>query len=261
MISKNQIKLIQSLKIKKYRHKHRAFVVEGDKMVKELLSIDWKKENEGLVKRIRVVYAVKEWIEQEQVLIDEYPSLQFELISAAELAKISQLQTPNKVLALVDFNDLSMELSLQNSLVQHALVLDHLQDPGNLGTIIRIADWFGIERVYCSNDCVDLFNAKVIQATMGSVFRVKPYYVALEKLMQDAKREGLPIYGAMLGGEVIHKSSFERKGLIVIGNEGAGIRSSIQPYLSHKLSIPRLGKAESLNAAVATGIICAIACL
>ncbi len=257
MISKNQTKFIQSLKLKKYRQKNSAFVVEGEKMVKELLMI-YRQATSFVVEQIDAVYATKEWLAEEVALVNSCHDVLFEEVTKGELAKISQLKTPNKVVAVVRYLHSKNITPLVAPLQEHILVLDHIQDPGNLGTIIRIADWFGIKRLYCSTDCVDLFNAKVIQATMGSVFRIAPIYTNLELLLSQAQLQGIPVYGAMLGGEPIKKSVFKEYGLVVIGNEGGGIRTSLQTYLSHKITIPRLGEAESLNAAIATGIIYAI---
>jgi TrmH family RNA methyltransferase len=165
------------------------------------------------------------------------------------LERISSLQTPNKVLAVVEQESPHKEPVLNNQLT---LVLDGIQDPGNLGTIIRIADWFSIKQIIASGDTVELYNPKVVQSTMGSITRVEVWHKDLEFFLQSVKQ---PVYGALLNGKNMHSEPPVTEGLLVIGNESKGISKELVPYISHPITIPRLGGAESLNAAVATGII------
>ncbi len=232
MISKNNIKYIQSLHLKKRRDEENIFVAEGPKIVSELL-------NSTL--NIRQIYATEaNWLQSYK------GSLKVEEISAAELKQISSLETPNQVLALVEKKPV-------NSIIPGlAVMLDGIQDPGNLGTIIRIADWFGIEHIIASKDTADEYNPKVIQATMGSLFRVNITYTDLDVFLKDTKHK---VYAAMLNGNNIQQHSTIKEGIILIGNESKGIREYLHPYISEKITIPAHGKAESLNAGVALGII------
>ncbi len=172
---------------------------------------------------------------------------QIERITEGELAQISTLKTPNKVLAILRKPTISAPMN--KGLI---LVLDGVQDPGNMGTILRTADWFGIKTVVCSEDTADIFNPKVIQASMGSMLRMNVIYTSLEHYLARCE---LPIYGALLEGENVYHRSLEKVGVLVMGNEGKGIRSNIKPYINTPIHIPGFGKAESLNVAVATGIL------
>ena len=236
MITKAQVKHIRSLDDKKYRYKCNEFVVEGEKMVQELI-------NSSMT--INCIYATKEWIEKNQMI----KNIRIEEVEAHELEKISSLSTPNMALATVQIPTKS---SVSPKGV--SLVLDRIQDPGNLGSIVRIADWFGIDNVYCSEDTVDIFNSKVVQASMGSVFRINTQYVNIEELLTTNKE--IPSYVAILNGENISSHKLVQKGFIIIGNESKGVSNSIINLSTHKISIQRKGQAESLNAAIATGIIC-----
>ena len=233
MISKNELKYIQSLYHKKVREETGLFVAEGAKLVNELLHSDF------VVKKL---YAVKEW----RAPVD-FDALN--IIEQFELEKISNLSTPNQVLALVEQKKLLQEPVQKNNLV---LVLDGIQDPGNLGTIIRIADWFGITQIVASEDTADIYNSKVVQSTMGSIIRVNAWYKNIEQWLKIATA---PVYGALLNGVNIYETPKISEGILVIGNESKGIRSNILPYIQHVITIPAKGNAESLNAAVATGII------
>lgn len=234
MLSKNELKYIQSLCQKKQRQEERLFLVEGAKLVEELLQT-------GL--NVRTVYALPAWAEKHSRL----PQLQ--VITEEELGKISNLQTPNQVLAVVEQPEPASEPMLANQLT---LVLDSIQDPGNLGTMIRIADWFGIHQIVASMDTVELYNPKVIQSTMGSYARVKVWYRPLTDLLSAVK---LPVYGALLNGQNMYEVPPLKEGILLIGNESKGIHPDLLPFVSHPITIPRIGGAESLNAAVAAGII------
>lgn len=179
-------------------------------------------------------------------------NIKFQEVSARELERISSLNTPQEVIALVEIPDYQ-GLQLQTLAGKFTLMLDGVQDPGNLGTIIRTADWFGITQIICSEDTVDVYNPKVVQATMGSLSRVAVDYADILFLLPQIKQ---PIFGAMLDGENIYQTNFGSEGLILLGNEGNGIRPEIQPLIDRKITIPRAGRAESLNVAIAAAIFC-----
>lgn len=179
-------------------------------------------------------------------------NIKFQEVSTAELEKISSLNAPQEVIALVEIPD-QHQLELKTLAGKFTLVLDGVQDPGNLGTIIRTADWFGITQIICSEDTVDVYNPKVVQATMGSLSRISVHYASLLLLLPQIKQ---PVFGAMLNGENIYQTDFGSEGLILLGNEGNGIRPEIQPLISRKITIPQTGKAESLNVAIAAAVFC-----
>lgn len=237
MISKNQVKYIQSLGQKKSRDTENKFVAEGPKLVDELL----KAKNCSL----RQVFALKEWIDDNR---NFYPEI-IE-VSNDELKKISLLTTPNQVLAIAEKIKWDNEPQIKGNI---SLALDAIQDPGNLGTIIRIADWFGIKNIFCSTDCADIYNPKVVQATMGSITRVRVEYVDLNSLLE--KNTDTRTYAAVLNGRDITKMEKLTEGIIVIGNESKGISEETMNLINVQITIPGKGKAESLNAGVATGII------
>nr|WP_317198314.1 RNA methyltransferase [Mucilaginibacter ginkgonis] len=173
-------------------------------------------------------------------------------ISVADMARISSLKTPPGVLALIT---IPTPLSLNSALLKNkfSLVLDGVQDPGNMGTIIRTADWFGIKNVICSEDTVDVYNPKVVQATMGSLSRVAVHYADLETVISNAQ---LPVFGALLNGKSIYETNFGSEAIVVMGNEGNGISEKLQQIIQQPITIPQVGEAESLNVAVATAIFC-----
>jgi len=234
MLSKNELKYIQSLCQKKQRQSEGLFIAEGTKLVDELLQSPYT---------IRKLYALEDWVKEHRTAVA------VTTVTEIELEKISGLQTPNQVLAIVEQQTPASEPELNNQLT---LVLDGIQDPGNLGTIIRIADWFGIKQVVASEDTVELYNPKVIQSTMGSFTRVNFWYRSLYTFLESAT---IPVYGALLNGKDMHGEPPVTEGLLVIGNESKGISKELLPFISHPITIPRLGGAESLNAAVAAGII------
>ncbi|HEX8460572.1 MAG TPA: RNA methyltransferase [Segetibacter sp.] len=239
MLTKNEIKYIQSLYHKKQRDEDKLFIAEGPKLAKELLNSPY------LIKQL---YATATWIAQNKSV--EVPVTE---ISDVELSRISNLQTPNEVVVVARQNIPDYEPILQQQLT---IVLDGIQDPGNMGTIIRIADWFGITQIICSNDSVEMYNPKVVQSTMGSVLRVKGWYKDLSEWQRDIN---VPVFGALLNGADIFKTGKQPEGLLVIGNESKGIREPLLSRITHPVTIPKIGGAESLNAAVATGII--VGCL
>jgi len=244
MLSKAKIKYINSLQQKKYRQKEQLFIVEGEKIIAEVLSQD--------VFKVHSIYATDIWLNKNMTFAAQYTGI-LTTISVAELKKISTLKTPNQVLVLLEIP--KGNISSNNPDQSFNLVLENIQDPGNMGTIIRIADWFGVENIFCSKGCVDCYNPKVIQATMGSFLRVPIQYTDLEVLFQ--KHTELPIYGAVLGGTNLQQSRLKTPSFLLIGNEGKGLSEATQQLITEGITIPKFGGAESLNAAVATGILCA----
>ena len=240
MISKSDIKYIQSLAHKKFRDEERLFIVEGVKMVEELIS--------SASDNIDRVFATKNWVERQ--LPNTVVNKLTVVIEEHELAKISQHKTPNEVLALVKFPKFQNEYNTDNKLT---LVLDQIQDPGNLGTIIRTCDWFGINQIICSLDTVDNYNPKVIQSAMGSILHVEVIYRSLPTFLSTV--QDIPIYAAVLNGKSIHDIAIAKPSLLLIGNESNGISKEVLAFATEKITIPKLGQAESLNAAIASGII------
>jgi len=239
MLVKSKAKYIQSLGQKKFRQQEGVFIAEGPKLVNELLT-----EHSGSVLE---VFAIKNWIEANGRLATNCDLTE---ITEGELEKISQLTTPNQVLAIIKQSTPIKPVAEKEKFI---LVLDGIQDPGNLGTIIRIADWFGVQHIVCSEDSADSYNPKVVQSTMGSIGRVNVFYTSLTKWLgeqQDAR-----IYAAVLEGQDITRMQQPGGGLIVIGNESKGISEEVLRFCNVSITIPQKGKAESLNAAVATGII------
>ena len=231
MISKNQIKFVRQLEQKKYRKKEGLFVAEGPKVVGDLLRAGFK---------AHTIFATSEWESQGQT---------FQEVSDEELRRVSFLQHPQRVLALFFIPTESVP-----SVSSLSLALDDVQDPGNLGTIIRIADWFGIDTIYCSENTADAWSPKVVQATMGSIARVNIIYTDLQELISKAQ---VPVYGTLLDGQDIYTQELSKEGIIVMGNEGNGISAPIRKMISRKLLIPQFHEGpESLNVAIATAITC-----
>lgn len=239
MLVKSKLKYIQSLGQKKPRDEAGAFIAEGPKLVKELL--------ESAPDAIEEIYALKEWIEENKKLLTKNTVVE---ISDQELERISQLSTPNKVLAVIKKISTDEPIFTKEKIT---LALDTIQDPGNLGTIIRTADWFGVEQIVCSKDCADVYNPKVVQATMGSIARAKIFYVDLGKWL--AQQKDVRIYAAVLEGQDVTAMKKINEGIILIGNESKGISNEILKLANVKITIPKKGKAESLNAAVAAGVV------
>jgi len=239
MLGRSKIKYIQSLGQKKFRELEGTFIAEGPKVVEDLM--------ESGTAIIKQLYAVKEWIKENKKLLVNTTVVE---ITDAELKRISQLTTPNKVFAIVQQFEEDSAPVIKNKIT---LALDGIQDPGNMGTLIRIADWFGIKQIICSKESADIYNPKVVQATMGSIARVKILYTDLELWLAD--QEDVGIYAATLEGKSITVMKKITEGIIVIGNESKGINAAILKLATIKITIPKKGKAESLNAAVAAGII------
>ncbi len=248
MASKSTISFLRSLQQKKFRNEEGLFIVEGPKMVSELLKSDFK---------VRQLYATSSWMP------DQHTSLPLEIVTEAEMERVSGLQTPNKVLAVVEMpilegpvNELSKGLHL---------LLDQIQDPGNLGTIIRIADWFGVTSIICSPDTADVFNPKVIQASMGSVFNMKIHYSSLaDVLLKNVDGNKWPVYATLLSGENIYNSEMDTSCFVILGNESRGVNPVLNAFITQGIHIPRpankSSNAESLNVAVAAGIVCSEYC-
>ncbi|MCW3467716.1 TrmH family RNA methyltransferase [Chitinophaga nivalis] len=241
MLSKAQIKYIQSLQHKKNRQKSSQYIAEGDKIVQELLQAGMP---------VKAVYATADWLEQHHTLLAKLPAVTVTTVDTAILKQLSSLTTPNRAMALLDMPASTDPLPAPGTVV---MALEGIQDPGNMGTLIRIADWFGIPQIICSPDCVDVYNPKTIQATMGSLIRVRIAEYDIKTLLQQTS---LPSYAATLHGKDITGYAVIREGIILIGNEGRGLTEEVMALATHRITIPRIGGAESLNAAVAAGIIC-----
>jgi TrmH family RNA methyltransferase len=244
MLSKNQIKYLHSLRLGKFRDLNRAFIAEGVKLIEDLLASHYN---------IHIIYGTPAWIESHQRLIASQEFV-IEEVTEEELKKVSNLVTPNEVLAVVGYPD--TVVPSPDTSGQIILLLDRIQDPGNLGTIIRTADWFGISNIFCSTDTVDVFNPKVVQATMGSICRVNIHYVDLKEFLTGLP-ENWQKYGTISDGDNIYETELEFPAAVLIGNESKGISEDYFPILTHRVGIPSRSKgAESLNASVAAGIIC-----
>ncbi len=239
MLVKSKLKYIQSLGQKKFRKEEGLFIAEGPKLVKELL------EDDGV--DVKEIYALKEWIDENKKLLFSRDIIE---ISSFELEKISLLTTPNKVLALVQQFDDNSSVITKGKIT---IVLDDVQDPGNMGTIIRISDWFGINQLICSHGCADVYNSKVIQSTMGSIARVRVVYTDIKQWLNG--QNNINIYAAALKGKDIANMEKIKEGILIIGNESKGISPEVFALANEKITISKKGKAESLNAAVACGII------
>ena len=245
-LSKNKVKYIHSLKDKKNRTKYKTFVAEGDKMVKELLKL----------LPCEILVTTSDFLKE----IDNAQSLQIsEIIEVAEdeISKVSFLKNPQQAIAVFYQNEYSIDLlNLKNQLF---LALDGIQDPGNLGTIVRLADWYGIENIFCSEDTADIYNPKVVQATMGAIARVKIHYLNLPDFFDQLV--DVPLYGTFLDGSSMYETKLSETGCIVMGNEGNGIRPEVEKRIQNRLFIPNYPfdrqTSESLNVAIATSIICA----
>jgi TrmH family RNA methyltransferase len=242
MISKSQIKLITSLAHKKYRKEHQLFVAEGAKIVLEALQSQMRVQN---------VFALSEWISANSASLVNIPQEKIIPIDEREMKQVSQLSTPSPVLALLTLPE--FELVMPERGIN--LCLESIRDPGNLGTIIRLADWYGLDSIYCSEDCVDAYNSKVVQGSMGSIMRIKVHYVdSLEILVSESK---LPAYAAVLNGDLnLHTiQEIKKDCLLLIGNESQGLSEALAARAAFKVSIPQFGQAESLNAATATAVL------
>jgi len=240
MLTKAKIKFLQSLQDKKFRQLYHRFIIDGDKTVRELINSDFV---------VETIYAEPWWLNKFKSLIKD--STEVVEVGSEGLQSISTLQSSNGVVAVAEIPATGAVAAIEKKL---CIALDNINDPGNLGTVIRIADWFGIDTVLCSETCVDAFNPKVVNATKGSLFRTKIHYLNLEAYFTE---HDFKVFGAVLDGENIFKAELSASGVILIGSEAHGISSELYPFITHRITVPAFGKAESLNAGVATGIICA----
>lgn len=238
MLSKQRQKYIQSLQLKKYRQEYQAFLVEGAKSVLELLESDFE---------IELVCCTTKFLSENAPRLKKISEI--EEISQSELEKLGTLQSNDSALAVVKMKE-NKSILLEND--EFALVLDDIRDPGNLGTIIRIADWYGIKKIVCSNTTVEFYNPKVIISTMGSFTRIQLFYTELTEYL---KKIDVPIIGTFLDSQNIHQFKFPKSGLIVLGNESKGISEEVEKLVSEKITIPKFGNAESLNAGIATAVV------
>jgi TrmH family RNA methyltransferase len=241
MVSGKWLKLAKSLQVKKYRQLHQSFLVEGAKSVLELLDSAYS---------MQALFATEAFLRQH---IRTRSGISFELYPATEeeLGRMGSFQTNNAAIAVAD---MLPNTPLRVAAGEYAIALDGIQDPGNVGTILRIADWYGIRKVICSEDTADMYNPKVISASMGSFTRIRTYYCELPGYL--CQHTGTPFLGAFLDGDDVHRFQFPPSGLLVMGNESKGIRPEVEALITHKVHIPRYGGAESLNAGIATAVIC-----
>lgn len=247
MISKNKARYIISLQKKKSRDKEGLFVIEGDKLVKEFLKAKIK---------INTLYAKTEFIKTLSNDMTRYAA-EIEYVSFDELKTISTLKTPQNAIAIVPVFTNNFDSS--KVLNEICIALDCVQDPGNLGTIIRTAAWFGFKNIVCSPDCVDVYNPKVIQASMGAVLHVNVYYYDLKSLFAVANKKMIPLFGTLLEGESIYNHKLDNKGIIILGNESRGISDELIPFITDKINIPGVTKIrpgiESLNVSMAASVV------
>ncbi len=247
MISKNKIKSIVALHQKKFRKEEGLFIAEGEKVVNDLLISGWK---------VISVIGVPEYLNEQKISSD----IEVIDVTTAELGRISTLTSPNSVLAIAEMPNENKAIDFSGGL---KLVLDNIKDPGNFGALLRIADWFGIDEVICSNDSVDCFNPKVVMASMGSLFRVNVVYTDLTSVFKEnLAAQSLPVYGTLLSGENLFQMKNSNDGFIILGNESNGISKEIEGFITHAIHIPSFalnknGQPDSLNVSIAAGIVCA----
>lgn len=237
MISKQQSKFVKSLKLKKYRKNASSFLIEGAKNVQEVLMADYE---------VHHLFVTKKFL-------DEYPQfseMDYNLCTEKELISLGTFQSNEYALAVAGMKDQALDMSK----VQFAIALDDVSDPGNLGTIIRIADWYGIKTILASKETADFYNPKVISASMGSFTRVSMHYVDLSHFL--SKNTSHRVYGALLQGSNIYKTKFSFPSILLLGNESNGINAALMDYIDEQVTIPKIGGAESLNVAVSTAIMC-----
>lgn len=251
MISKNRLKYVRSLEMKKYRKAEGVFVAEGHKLVGDLLDVfDCK-----------YLAATSEWLSANAAWVERQrrSGVEVDEVTDEELKRASFQETPQQVLAV--FKQLTYEVDVNEvARKQLCLVLDDVQNPGNLGTIVRLADWFGIEHIFCSKGCADIYNPKTVQATMGGIARVRVHEADLPELLSRLDKD-IPVYGTFLDGENMYGKELENRGLIVMGNEGKGVSKEVAAFVTERLYIPNYPEgretSESLNVAIATAIVCA----
>ncbi|GAB3031540.1 TrmH family RNA methyltransferase [Spirosoma pulveris] len=239
MLSKNQLKYIQSLHQKKYRHQYGAFLVEGAKSVQEVLQSDFQTE----------LVVATEGFYKENAHLTDHQRTPVEIASVADLERAGTLESNNAALAVVRTKENRPLLAGINEI---ALILDDIRDPGNLGTILRIADWYGVRKILCSETTADVYNPKVISASKGSFTRVNWWYGDITQVLAQATSS---VYGAFLDGDDVHSLGFNTSGYLVMGNESNGIRPEVGTFVTQRVTIPRFGEAESLNVGIATAVL------
>ena len=240
MLSKSQISFVNALQQKKHRKEQSLFIVEGVKSITEFLNSGYS---------VSTIFCTSEYLQKFGKITQK---VKLHEVTGSELKKISALITPQHALALVGIPE-KTSIDAESFKGRFTLVLDGIQDPGNMGTIIRTADWFGFEHIICSNETVDVYNPKVVQATMGSLSRMKVHYTDLQPILNISR---VKIYGALLDGKNIYEVDFGDEGLVVLGNEGNGITQTVIDEIDIPVTIPRFGQAESLNVAIASSIFC-----
>jgi RNA methyltransferase, TrmH family len=247
MISKNKIKFVVSLQKKKIRDKEKLFVIEGDKLVREFLTANFP---------VKMLLAKPEFLNSlpSGLLMNVHD---IENVSYDDLKQLSTLKTPHNALAVVNIPDAEMNQSEIFS--QLCVALDFVQDPGNMGTIIRAAAWFGIKNIVCSMDCVDIYNSKVIQSSMGALLHVNVFYSDLKKFLTAAAQYPVTVFGTLLEGSSIYQHNLDNKGIILLGNESKGISEELMPFITEKIKIPKFNKAkaglDSLNVGMAASVV------
>lgn len=239
MLSKARIKFIKSLQLKKYRKQEQCFTVQGEKSVLETLNSSFQ---------VRELYATADFIERQKPALSRYKN-DLVQVTESELASASEYATNDAALAIVTIPE---NVQVDVKVNEFILMLDDIRDPGNLGTIIRTADWYGVTKVIASEETADVYNSKVIQSSMGSFTRVQVYYTNLVEFLKINKGS---VYGTFLKGEDVHNLKHGSGGIIVIGNEANGISPGVEKFITNKITIPQYGRAESLNAAIATAVI------
>jgi len=242
MLSKAQNKYIRSLTQQKFRNEYKVFIAEGEK-----IALEWLGSNT----KIQMVITTTDWEIQHHATIAKHPEAELHIVKDSELAALSALQTPNHVILIIPIPT-PKKLTIKN---EWYLALDDIQDPGNMGTLIRIADWFGISNIICSPGCVDIYNPKVVQSAMGGHLRVNIFETDLPQFLASCT---LPIIAATLNGENVYKMKRLDAAVLIIGNESKGISEKVAEMATVKATIPRKGGAESLNAGVSAGILCAL---
>lgn len=240
MLSKNTLKFIKSLQQKKFRNEEQSFFVEGAKSVLELLESDFE---------VTHLLCTERFADANPILIRRFKGESY-LVTEKTLETAGSLQTNDAALAVARMKE-NLPISVEDS--EWILALDDVRDPGNLGTIVRIADWYGIKKIVMSPETADLYNPKVLQASMGSFTRIEFFYTDLEPFLATSH---IPVYGAFLDGNSVYTSTFTKGGILVMGNESKGISARLGKTITHRITIPKFGNAESLNVAVATAVIC-----
>jgi TrmH family RNA methyltransferase len=239
MLSKARIKFIKSLQLKKYRKQEQCFTVQGEKSVLETL---------GSTLQVRELYATIDFIDRQASVLSRYKGDLIQ-VKEHELASLGEYTTNDAALAIVTIPD---NAGLKVDPDEFVIMLDDIRDPGNLGTIIRTADWYGITKIIASEETADVYNSKVIQSSMGSFTRTQVFYTSLVEFLKANKA---PVYGTFLNGENAHSFNYGKGGILVVGNEANGISAEVEKFVTKRITIPQFGKAESLNAAIATAVI------